>query len=145
VPNPPIVGSEHGSLIARPRIGLFHSHAQRQAVVFDSVTSVALSSALDGLALRQRVIANNIANVNTPNYHAKRVTFEDALAKSVGEGNGRAAAATQLSLEPTQLNGNNVNLDTETLSNVDTVLRFQFAAQAAGSEFTAVRTAMRTN
>jgi flagellar basal-body rod protein FlgB len=63
----------------------------------------------------------------------------------VAAGNGRAAAATQLSLEPTQLNGNNVNLDTETLSNVDTVLRFQFAAQAAGSEFTAVRTAMRTN
>jgi flagellar basal-body rod protein FlgB len=113
--------------------------------VFDSVTSVALSSALDGLALRQRVIANNIANVNTPNYHAKRVSFEDALTRSVAAGNGRAAAATQLSLEPTQLNGNNVNLDTETLSNVDTVLRFQFAAQAAGSEFTAVRTAMRTN
>jgi flagellar basal-body rod protein FlgB len=121
------------------------SYALRQAVVFDSVTSVALSSALDGLALRQRVIANNIANVNTPNYHAKRVTFEDALAQSVGAGSGRVAAATQLSLEPTQLNGNNVNLDTETLSNVDTVLRFQFAAQAAGSEFTALRTAMRTN
>ena len=81
--------------------------------MFDSVTSVALSSALDGLALRQRVIANNIANVNTPNYHAKRVTFEDALAQSVGAGSGRVAAATQLSLEPTQLNGNNVNLDTE--------------------------------
>jgi len=113
--------------------------------VFDSVTSVALSSALDGLALRQRVIANNIANVNTPNYHAKRVAFEDALTQSVAEGNGRVAAETQVSLEPTQLNGNNVNLDTETLSNVDTVLRFQFAAQAAGSEFTAVRTAMRTN
>ena len=113
--------------------------------MFDSVTSVALSSALDGLALRQRVIANNIANVNTPNYHAKRVAFEDALSQSVAEGNGRAVAATRVSLEPTQLNGNNVNLDTETLSNIDTVLRFQFAAQAAGSEFTAVRTAMRMN
>lgn len=113
--------------------------------MFDSVTSVALSSALDGLALRQRTIANNIANVNTPNYHAKRVAFEDALAKSVASGDGRTTATTAASLEPTQLNGNNVNLDTETLSNVDTVLRFQFASQAAGSEFTAVRTAMRTN
>lgn len=113
--------------------------------MFDSVTSVALSSALDGLALRQRAIANNIANVNTPNYHAKRVSFEDALAKSVAAGDGHAAATTAASLEPAQLNGNNVNLDTETLSNVDTVLRFQFAAQAAGSEFTAVRAAMRTN
>jgi flagellar basal-body rod protein FlgB len=113
--------------------------------VFDSVSSVALSSALDGLALRQRTIANNIANVNTPNYHAKRVSFEDALARSVAAGDGRAAATTGTSLEPTRLNGNNVNLDTETLSNIDTVLRFQFASQAAGGQFNSVRTAMRTN
>ncbi|HEX9229983.1 MAG TPA: flagellar basal body protein [Arthrobacter sp.] len=113
--------------------------------MFDSVTSVALSSALDGLALRQRTIANNIANVNTPGYHARRVSFEDALSRSVAAGDGRVAASTGVSLEPTQLNGNNVNLDTETLSNVDTVLRFQFASQAAGGEFTAVRTAMRMN
>jgi flagellar basal-body rod protein FlgB len=106
---------------------------------------VALSSALDGLALRQRTIANNIANVNTPGYHARRVSFEDALAQSVAAGDGHVQATTAESLEPTQLNGNNVNLDTETLSNVDTVLRFQFASQAAGNEFTAVRAAMRTN
>jgi flagellar basal-body rod protein FlgB len=120
-------------------------YARRQALVFDSVSSVALSSALDGLALRQRAIANNIANVNTPNYHAKRVSFEDALAKSVTAGDGHAAATTATSLEPAQPNGNNVNLDTETLSNVDTVLRYQFATQAAGAEFTAVRAAMRTS
>jgi flagellar basal-body rod protein FlgB len=113
--------------------------------VFDSVTATALSSALDGLALRQRTIANNIANVNTPNYHAKRVAFEDALAKSVNAGDGHAAATTASSLEPTREDGNNVNLDTETLSNIDTVLRFQFAARAIGGEFSAVRAAMRTN
>lgn len=113
--------------------------------MLESVTSAALASAMDGLALRQRAIANNIANVNTPNYHAKRVSFEAALAASVKSGDGRAEATTGTSLEPTQLNGNNVNLDTETLSNIDTVLRFQFAARAIGGEFTAVRAAMRTN
>jgi flagellar basal-body rod protein FlgB len=113
--------------------------------VLESVTSAALASAMDGLALRQRTIANNIANVNTPNYHAKRVSFEDALAESVQAGDGTVQATTADSLEPTQLNGNNVNLDTETLSNIDTVLRFQFAAQAAGNEFTAVRSALRTS
>lgn len=113
--------------------------------MFDSVTSVALGSALDGLTLRQRTIANNIANINTPNYHAKRIQFEDALAASVRSGDGHAAPTISTSLEPTQLDGNNVNLDTETLSNVDTVLRYQFAARAAGSEFTALRTAMRTS
>jgi len=113
--------------------------------VFDSVTSVALQSALDGLSLRQRTIANNIANINTPNYHAEKVRFEDALADSIVHGDGHAAATTSRSLEPTNTIGNNVNLDQETLSNIDTVLRYQFATQAVGGEATAVRTAMRTN
>ena len=56
--------------------------------MFDSVTSVALQSALDGLSMRQKVIANNIANINTPNYHAEKVQFEDALAKSIVDGDG---------------------------------------------------------
>lgn len=112
--------------------------------MFDSVTSVALQSALDGLSARQRAIAENIANVNTPNYHAKRVQFEEALAQSVKAGSGDVTPTEARSLEPTQLNGNNVNLDTETLSNIDTLLRYQFATQAVSGEATAVRAALRT-
>nr|WP_205208196.1 MULTISPECIES: flagellar basal body protein [unclassified Arthrobacter] len=118
---------------------------KRVSAVFDSVTSVALGSALDGLSLRQRVTANNIANVNTPGYHAQRVSFEDALKRSVANGDGRVVSSTDRSLEPTRLNGSNVNLDTETLSNIDTVLRYQFAARAVEGQFTSVRTAMRSN
>ena len=113
--------------------------------MLESVTSAALGSALDGLALRQRTIADNIANVNTPGYHAKRVVFEAALAKSVANGNGQVVAQTKRSLEPTLIDGNNVNLDTETLSNVDTVLRYQFATQAAGNEFSAMRAALKSS
>lgn len=113
--------------------------------MFDSVTINALTSALDGLALRQRAIADNIANINTPDYHAKRVRFEEALADSVQAGDGRVGAAVGTSLEPTRLNGNNVNLDTETLSSVDTMLRYQFATQAVNGSFSSMRTAMRTS
>jgi flagellar basal-body rod protein FlgB len=113
--------------------------------VLESVTSAALASALDGLAARQRAIANNIANVNTPGYTAERVSFENALAASVAEHDDHAGATMARSLEPTRLDGNNVNLDTETLSNVDTVLRFQFASQAAGNEFSALRAALKTS
>ncbi len=113
--------------------------------MLNSVTTVALTSALDALALRQRTIANNIANINTPNYHAKRVSFEDALAASVEAGDGHVDATIARSLEPTNVNGNNVNLDTETLSNIDTVLRYQFATQAINGQFTSIRTALRTN
>lgn len=113
--------------------------------MFDSVTFKALSSALDGLAARQRAVANNIANVNTPGYRAQRVSFEDALAASVGRGDGVVRPETKQSLEPTRLDGSNVNLDTETLSNIDTVLRYQFATQAIDGQFSSIRTALRWN
>ncbi|GAA5025418.1 flagellar basal body rod protein FlgB [Terrabacter aeriphilus] len=113
--------------------------------MLDSVTSAALTSALNGLSQRQRAIADNIANVNTPGYHAQRVQFENALAASVRAGDGAVSASTSISEEPTRTNGNNVNLDTETLSNIDTVLRFQFASQALNGKFSALRTAMKTS
>lgn len=113
--------------------------------MFDSITTQALTSALDSLAERQRAIANNIANVNTPGYLSKRVLFERELAASVADGDGTVSARVVDSLEPTKLNGNNVNLDTETLSNIDTVLRYQFAARAVEGAFSGVRTAMRSN
>ena len=113
--------------------------------MFDSLTTTALTTALNGLSARQRAIADNIANVNTPGYQAKRIQFEEALAHSVGRGSGVAEITTKVSLEPTNTEGNNVNLDTETLSNIDTVLRYQFAARAVEGEFNSARTAMRTN
>ena len=121
------------------------SHHHVGIVVFDSVTFVALNSALDGLALRQRVIANNVANINTPNYLAGRVSFESELASAVRRGTGAATPTQARSLEPTRLDGNNVNLDAETLLNVDTNLRYQLATQAVDGTFSSLRTAMRTS
>jgi len=115
------------------------------AFVFDSVTTTALTSALDGLSQRQRAIADNISNINTSGYRAKVVAFEQALAASVARGDGDVTAAVSESRAATRLNGNNVDLDTETLSNIDTVLRYQFASQAVGGTFSSVQTALRTS
>jgi flagellar basal-body rod protein FlgB len=112
-------------------------------IVFDSVTYRAINTALDGLAMRQRVIANNIANIQTPNFHAGRVLFESALAEAVDNGSGEVPLEISQSLEPTRTNGNNVNLDTETLLNIDTNLRYAVATQAVNGEFTSIRTAIR--
>lgn len=113
--------------------------------MFDSVTFVAMNSALDGLSMRQRVIADNIANIQTPGFRAGRVSFESALAEAVADGSGAVTASVASSLEPAREDGNNVNLDTETLSNVDTNLRYQLATRAIDSQFSNVRTAMRTS
>jgi flagellar basal-body rod protein FlgB len=115
--------------------------------VFTSVSFVAMNTALDGLALRQRVIADNVANIHTPGFLAGRVSFEESLAAAVRDGNPASAATAarvDRSLEPTRENGNNVNLDTETLLNVDTNLRYQLATQAIDGTFSRLRTAMRT-
>jgi flagellar basal-body rod protein FlgB len=39
----------------------------------------ATTAALDGLTLRSQVIANNVANVDTPRFHALDVTFQQQL------------------------------------------------------------------
>lgn len=111
--------------------------------MFDSVTFVAMNSALDGLSMRQRAIADNIANIQTPGYQARRVAFEESLAAAVADGTGAATASVDRSMEPTREDGNNVNLDTETLLNIETNLRYQLATQAMNAQFSSLRTAMR--
>ena len=111
--------------------------------MFDSVSYVAMNSALDGLSLRQRVIADNVANIQTPGFRAGRVSFEDALRQAVGEGSGAVSASRSRSLDATRLDGNNVNLDTETLSNVDTNLRYQLILRALDGKYSSLRTVIR--
>lgn len=113
--------------------------------MFNSVSYIALNSALDGLALRQRAIANNVANINTPGFHATRIKFEDELSRQVSRGNGAVQATSHSSLEPTRVDGNNVNLDAETLLNIDTGLRYQVALRAVDHTYSSLRTAMRGN
>jgi flagellar basal-body rod protein FlgB len=51
----------------------------------NGVTSQLASLALDVASLRHEVIANNIANVQTDGYVAKRISFEEHLIGLMGE------------------------------------------------------------
>lgn len=42
-----------------------------------------LKRALDTASLRQKTISNNIANINTPNYKAKRLVFDQELRRQM--------------------------------------------------------------
>lgn len=53
-------------------------------MLFDRTTKV-LEKTLSALSLRQEVIANNIANVNTPGYRRKEVTFEEELKEALSQ------------------------------------------------------------
>ena len=48
---------------------------------------------LDVAALRQKVVSQNIANVNTPGYQHQQVSFEAALQKALDDGNGEVDLA----------------------------------------------------
>ena len=90
--------------------------------LFTDKAARALTRALDGYALRQKVIANNIANEQTPGFQRSEVLFESDL-KSALEARGPGAAMkrlaelkpqVQLDIEsPDTAEGNNVNIDKE--------------------------------
>ena len=108
------------------------------------VTAATLHAAMRGLAARQRVIAANVANLETPGYLAGRVDFEGALRRAVDTGQGGSVTPTnRRSLEPTGINGNNVNLDDETVALVDTNLRYQLMSEAMNGKFRLLRAAIR--
>lgn len=104
-----------------------------------------LGSALDGIALRQRVIADNIANVDTPHYRASSVDFETSLRAAIGSG---ATGPSDLALTPTLTatdtpvgaNGNNVDLRRETLAAVQSQFQYQMVTRATSDRFDLIRT-----
>ena len=50
---------------------------------FNDKTIDALATALNFRQMRQEIIASNIANSETPGYKAKRIDFENALARAL--------------------------------------------------------------
>ena len=47
--------------------------------LFNRIGTKMVSQSLDAQTMRQKAIAENIANINTPGYTAKRVKFEELL------------------------------------------------------------------
>ena len=106
-------------------------------------TGSAIYAALNGLAARQRVIANNVANVETPGFIAGKVSFEDSLRAAISGGDaGATSVSTVRSTDPVNQNGNNVSLDNEVVSLTDTDLRYQLMVQAMNQKFGLLRTAI---
>jgi flagellar basal-body rod protein FlgB len=99
-----------------------------------------LRAAMSGLAARQRAIANNVANVDTPNFKASEVRFEDALKSAMSSGsagsppdqttlNASAARSTLVDATALRADGNNVDIDREMAMLSETNLTFSAMAQ----------------
>lgn len=92
----------------------------------DDMTSInsqfdLLSRLIEATEVRQRVISNNLANVNVPNYRRMDVEFEQQLAKelnSLKHSNGNSTITAKPEMVLTQgltarADGNNVDIDQE--------------------------------
>lgn len=84
------------------------------------ITYKLIKKSLDVGALRQRVIANNIANVNTKGFKRSEVVFEEALKEEL-----KKSQSVQMSIDNAEpeivkdestsfrMDGNNVDIDIE--------------------------------
>ena len=120
-------------------------------------TTKALVTALDGLTTRQRVIGNNVANIDTPGFKASDVSFAKQLDKALESGQGLKMVTTNpqhLTGAPEsenvqlitrsdtsqRLDGNNVDIDKEMADLAETVIHFQAAAQIMSRRLSLLRT-----
>jgi flagellar basal-body rod protein FlgB len=98
--------------------------------LFD-VTERALEVALHGTEMRQSVLANNLANVNTPGFKRSDVEFQSQLASALDAGRSPDAVAAVQPLVSTdsatsmRLDGNNVDVDRESTYVAENQLQFQ--------------------
>jgi flagellar basal-body rod protein FlgB len=111
----------------------------------DGVQS-ALERAMDGVMLRQRVAAQNIANVMTPGYKAEKVSFEDNLtsALQVGADPGDVALDVLPTDAPADARGNNVDIVGENTTMVRSGLQYEALIQAANYRYNVLHTALRS-
>ncbi len=121
----------------------------------NSLTAAKL--ALDGLTKRQEMIGNNLSNVDTPEYLAKKVNFESALQKQMGKSASLKMAKTHNAHMPTasssnavasvtqrqggtlRADGNNVDIDVELMDLTETSLRFETLTTLINKKFGLLR------
>ena len=88
------------------------------------------AQALDLLAQRQRVLASNIANADTPGYQARDFDFAAALssaraAQATGDGTPEAPTLLWRTADQPSLDGNTVDLDRERAHFADNAMRYE--------------------
>ena len=93
---------------------------------------------------RQQLIVSNMANVDTPGYHTKDLDFQNAMQRVMeGSSGDIAPASLDVASLPERLDGNNVDIDRESLLLSQTQLQYQLGVQLVKSEFHKLYTAIK--
>ncbi len=100
--------------------------------------------AMGGLAHRQKVRANNIANAETPGFRARDVPFEAELARQIGTGGLNRPVATPVTVRDTlpDIHGNTVELEVEMVEMLEDQVRFDAMVSAFDHKIRVLRSAI---
>lgn len=112
-----------------------------------------LEKALDAAWLRNEVISNNIANVDTPGYKRKTVKFEEFLNNElknskISKGQTKLQSpdivvATDYSTLSYRSDGNNVDIENEMAELAANTLRYNVLVQKMNGDFQNLRRVIR--
>ena len=107
-------------------------------------TQLALESAMSGSMLRQSLLANNLANVDTPGYQPQDVNFQGTLANALQSGQSPDEVAFQPFTENQQVSadGNGVNAEQQSAQLAENGLLYQTLTQVAAQRETILKSAM---
>ena len=100
---------------------------------------------MDLLSARQKLVASNIANIDTPGYKTKDIDFQFELVNA-GAGSGATGQSPDVMDAPglvTKSDGNNVSLDREARLLAENALRFSVASTLMKSELKMVESAIK--
>jgi flagellar basal-body rod protein FlgB len=131
-------------------------------LLFKQTDLPAIQNTLDAAMLRTRVIANNIANVNTPGYHRTEVSFEKQLSEALDRGRLKGSQTDEHHLklgrqdlsgvkpqaykpvDPTLPSGvNNVDIDTEMAKLAETQIMYNYGVKFGQNVFRKLNSAIQ--
>ncbi len=101
--------------------------------------SGSLEHYMDLLSVRQKIVASNIANADTPGYKTKDLNFQGEFRSALSEA---APHITEVADLPVKNDGNNVSLDREARLLAENALRFNLASSLMREQIRLVKEAI---
>jgi len=98
---------------------------------------------MDLLSVRQRLVASNIANADTPGYRTQDIDFQAEFQSAAGSLPGVSPRVAEVDGLPVKNDGNDVSIDRESRLLAENALRFQLAANLMRQQIQTVRSAIQ--
>jgi flagellar basal-body rod protein FlgB len=107
-------------------------------------TQFALEAAMRGSMLRQTLLTNNLANVDTPGYQREDVNFQGQLQQALSSGESPDQVTFQVGTQPrtTRADGNGINAEQESANLAENGLLYETLTQVAAQRESILKSAI---